>query len=84
VAQAGLTVHPEDEEEISDTLRRLANDADLRARLREKGLAHARRFDWRRTAEATMKVYERASTASRAPSKSSLRSSLIPSGAASK
>lgn len=44
---------------IERQLERLAGDPALRARLRETGLVHAARFDWRRTAAATLEVYAR-------------------------
>ena len=38
----------------------LANDANLRERLRVAGLAQARNFDWNRTAAETLSLYARA------------------------
>jgi glycosyltransferase involved in cell wall biosynthesis len=38
----------------------LCDDAELRRRLSHEGRAHAARFSWRRTAEATWAVYEEA------------------------
>ncbi|MCA1597919.1 MAG: hypothetical protein LC769_02665 [Chloroflexi bacterium] len=36
----------------------LAAQPDLRAALARRGLQRAERFTWRRTAEATLRVYE--------------------------
>jgi hypothetical protein len=47
-----LVVPPRDEKALAAAIRRLALDAPLRAKLAEAGIATARRFTWRRTAEA--------------------------------
>jgi glycosyltransferase involved in cell wall biosynthesis len=60
VGDAGLTFDPRSPEEISDCIRRLLEEDDLRASLRASGLARAARFTWRRSAEATADVYRRA------------------------
>jgi glycosyltransferase involved in cell wall biosynthesis len=60
--KAALLVNPRDVEEIAAGLSRILGDQALRKDLRERGLAHARRFSWSRTAEQTMQVYRRALT----------------------
>ena len=55
-----LLVNPLDVEEIAAGLHRLLTDAALREELRQRGLAHARRFSWARTAQETAQVYRRA------------------------
>lgn len=60
VGDAALTVDPDDEDAFAGQLRRFAADAELRLDLRDAGLEHARNFDWARTAEATLGVYQRA------------------------
>ncbi len=60
VGDAGLTVNPEDTGAIAHAMRTLVNDVALRARLRDAGLARAREFTWKRTAELTARAYERA------------------------
>jgi len=60
---AGNAVEPVDPLSIPDMARQLDNlagDHTLRERLRVVGLAQARRFDWARTASATLGVYEQA------------------------
>ena len=54
---AALYVDPRDPGDIAKKIRRGIEDADLRARLIERGLARARAFTWRRAAEETLKVY---------------------------
>lgn len=58
VGDAALIVEPDDEEGFAAQLRRFAADDELRLDLRDAGLEHARAFDWVRTAEATLGVYQ--------------------------
>jgi glycosyltransferase involved in cell wall biosynthesis len=60
VGDAGLTFDPRSAEEISECVRRLLEDDQLRATLRANGLERAARFTWRRSAEATAAVYREA------------------------
>ena len=55
-----LLVDPEDVKAITAALHRILTDADLRATLRQRGLAHAARFTWQRTAAETVAVYRQA------------------------
>jgi glycosyltransferase involved in cell wall biosynthesis len=59
VGPAAAIVEPEDVASIGRQLGLLATDPGLRARLREAGLAQAKRFDWNRTAEETLSLYMR-------------------------
>jgi glycosyltransferase involved in cell wall biosynthesis len=59
VGRAAAIVEPEDVASISRQLGLLATDPGLRARLRQAGLAQAKRFDWNRTAEETLSLYMR-------------------------
>jgi glycosyltransferase involved in cell wall biosynthesis len=58
----------------ADALGRAAADialhSDVAARLRQAGLARARRFTWRKTARATIAAYERAAGMARMPAAS--------------
>ena len=56
----GLLVDPCDVEAIAGGLHRLLTESTLREELRQRGLAHAGRFTWRRTAEETVATYRRA------------------------
>lgn len=55
---AALLVDPRDEDAIAAALVRVANDAELRAELRQRGLERAAAFTWSRTAEDTLHAYE--------------------------
>ena len=59
VGDAALRVHPDDEAGWAAAMERVLTDGALRADLRARGLERARRFPWERTAEETVKVYER-------------------------
>jgi glycosyltransferase involved in cell wall biosynthesis len=58
VGDAAITVTPYDVEALAEAMRRVLTDADLRAELREKGLARAKQFTWERCAQETLAVYE--------------------------
>ena len=59
VQDAGLLVDPFDKDALTEALGRMIRDANLRARLRVKGLEQARRFSWRETARLTLQAYNR-------------------------
>ena len=48
-------------------MRRFVSDAELRARLRREGLAHAGQFSWRSTAAGMLDVIVEAAREGRAP-----------------
>ncbi|MBN1249700.1 MAG: glycosyltransferase family 4 protein [Anaerolineae bacterium] len=54
-----LAVPPDDVAALADGLHQVATDGALRADLRQRGLAHAARFSWSRTAAETLRVYRR-------------------------
>jgi glycosyltransferase involved in cell wall biosynthesis len=58
VGDAGLMAAPGDAEEWCAALSRLATDCDLRASLRQRGLARAKEFTWVRMAQQTVRVYQ--------------------------
>jgi glycosyltransferase involved in cell wall biosynthesis len=58
VGNAALTVDPLSIDSIADGLARLVGDANLRADLRQRGLARSGQFTWRRAAEQTLAVLE--------------------------
>jgi glycosyltransferase involved in cell wall biosynthesis len=43
---------------MTEALRRLAADADLRAELRARGLRRAAEFSWARAAQETVALYQ--------------------------
>ena len=55
-----LMVDPYDVDALAEGLNQLLVDELLRRQLRERGLAHARRFCWSHTAQETASVYRRA------------------------
>ncbi len=57
VGDAGVLVNPEDVSELQSRMTQLAGDARLRERWQAAGVAWAKRFDWHKTADATMEVY---------------------------
>lgn len=61
---AALTFDPRSPRAIADAMERLWEDAPLRAKLREKGLARARTFSWHVAAERHRAIYERAAATS--------------------
>ena len=56
---AAILVDPESVEEIAAAMHAIASDVSLQQSLREKGLARAKQFTWRSTAEKTLALYER-------------------------
>jgi glycosyltransferase involved in cell wall biosynthesis len=58
VGDAGVLVDPADVVSIRDGMEKVLSSPALRSELRRKGLARAREFSWRTTAEKTLKVYE--------------------------
>jgi glycosyltransferase involved in cell wall biosynthesis len=58
--KAAALVEPGDVAGLAAQMARVAGDPVLRASMRENGLAHARQFQWRRTAEGTLRVYAKA------------------------
>jgi len=59
VGPAGLFFDPLDTTEIAATIRRVASDPELLAKLRAACPGQAARFSWSRTASATLDVLER-------------------------
>jgi glycosyltransferase involved in cell wall biosynthesis len=60
VGEGGLMADPLDPEALAEALGRVLDDATLAADLRDRGLAHARRFTWSACASATAAVYREA------------------------
>jgi glycosyltransferase involved in cell wall biosynthesis len=59
-ADAAVYFDPLSIEQMADALQRLLTDDSLRARMIAAGLANAKRFSWDKTAELTLRIYERA------------------------
>lgn len=59
VGDAAVCVDPFSEKDMANALITLENNATLRESLRQKGLVHSRSFQWSRTAEKTIMVYNK-------------------------
>lgn len=59
VGDGGVQLPPDDIDAWVQALVRVVSDADWRAELRQRGLQRAASFDWQRTAEQTLMLYER-------------------------
>lgn len=57
---AALYVEPEDEGSIADGISQITTNTELRSRLRERGLARAKDYEWDTTARQTLNAYRRA------------------------
>jgi len=66
---AALLVDPTSPDAIAQAIAALWHDGPVRSELIERGLAHARRFTWERTAAATAAVYEAVLSGNGAPSR---------------
>jgi glycosyltransferase involved in cell wall biosynthesis len=58
VGAGGLLVNPSDLDGIVDGMLLLLRDSGLRQQLRQGALVQAGQFDWKRTAEQTLQVYD--------------------------
>jgi len=58
VGDAGLIVDPFDVSSIAEAIEKLINDSVLRQELSVKGRKRAETFDWKKTAQQTLEVYE--------------------------
>lgn len=59
VGDGGVRLPPDDTAAWAAALSRVVRDADWRAELRQRGLERAAGFDWQRTAQQTLALYER-------------------------
>ena len=59
VADAALTIDPENISDIADALAKMSGSADEREYWRVKGFTNAKRFDWHENAAQTLAIYER-------------------------
>ncbi|MFH1903475.1 MAG: glycosyltransferase family 1 protein [Candidatus Omnitrophota bacterium] len=58
VGDAGILVDPLNEQEITESIRRLISDPTLREQLRDKGLKRAQLFSWEISAQKVLKLYQ--------------------------
>jgi glycosyltransferase involved in cell wall biosynthesis len=66
-AGAAAKVDPRDVDDLTRQLTHIASDQSWRERLSAAGLKHARKFNWERTASATLEIYEVAAHRIRVP-----------------
>ncbi len=59
VGEAGRLIPPDDIEALASAMLQVLSDTTLQTRMRESGLARARRFTWEETARRTAQVYVR-------------------------
>jgi glycosyltransferase involved in cell wall biosynthesis len=55
---AAILVDPLNIEEIAESMRRLSQDENLKAAMREKGKKQIEKFNWEKCAKETLRVYE--------------------------
>jgi glycosyltransferase involved in cell wall biosynthesis len=58
VGTGGVLVNPTNAEEVGEEMLTVLRDADLRQQLGQRALNQAAQFDWKRTAERTLHVYD--------------------------
>jgi len=59
VGDAGILVTPGDVDALVEAIGRVTEDSTLREEMRARGLERSKQFTWRRSAEATIKVYRK-------------------------
>ncbi len=57
--KAAILVNPYDIEEIANAIKEVISNANLRNFLKKEGLKQSKKFTWKKTAEETLKVYEK-------------------------
>lgn len=58
IGDGGLLVEPRNADAWAQAMTRLVDDEQMRADLRQRGIAQARRFSWERTARETLAIYQ--------------------------
>lgn len=59
VGDAGIKINPRHEEDLTEALKRILEDAKLSQELSVRGLEHSRMFSWVSCAQTTRAVYEK-------------------------
>jgi len=67
VSDAGLLVDPHDVQALATAIAELVDHEDRRSEFSSRGLHRAKQFTWKKTAEATLEVYERVRREHRPP-----------------
>jgi glycosyltransferase involved in cell wall biosynthesis len=58
VGDAGILVDPQNIDELSQAMYMLIKDADLRGKMKNRGLERSKLFSWHRTADKVLRIYE--------------------------
>lgn len=58
VGEGGIMINPRDIDALTEAIHKVLNDEELRKELSKKGLQRAKKFNWKKTAKETLKVYE--------------------------
>jgi len=69
VGDAAIMVDPDNTRELVEAMRRVLTSEELQADLRARSLQQAAQFNWRKTADETIAVYEETFTRSKNPRK---------------
>lgn len=64
-SEAAVLVDPSNADELCEAMGRVLGDGELRAALRERGLARAAEFSWHKAARETIEVYRQAAQATK-------------------
>jgi len=59
VGEAGIMVDPHNTDSLTQAMRQVLTDSELRDNMIRKGLEQSKRFSWEKTAEQTLEVYEK-------------------------
>lgn len=59
VGEAGITIDPSSHEQLTEAIRKVLADKDLRIKLREAGIERAKLFSWKRCLEETISCYKK-------------------------
>jgi glycosyltransferase involved in cell wall biosynthesis len=59
IGDAGITVNPNDVDELKDAIKRIIEDDDLKEQFRKQGIEQAKKFTWKNCAKDTLQVYKK-------------------------
>lgn len=57
LGEAAIYFNPSDIDDMADKIKKVLIDEDLRKKLIQKGFEQVKKYDWRKMAEKTLKVY---------------------------
>ena len=58
VGDAGIMINPYDIDSLTESIHKILADNDLKKELSKKSLERAKFFNWKKTADQTLEVYE--------------------------